>query len=167
MVRKNQPWDEVFESGNPTWSTVVNQCIKDVKKFELCAKGVAPNARRPLEYKEFLLILMQFKLRMIDSSDSEWNKAVFMNSLLSMQWLMIGRVDNMLQLQISDFYANINFDFSLLSEIKWSKNIMEERESSEQIIFGSSDPLVCPLLNLAIFGDSSFFLPMSLWQALQ
>ena len=28
IVRKNQPCDKVFESGNPTWSTVVDQCIK-------------------------------------------------------------------------------------------------------------------------------------------
>ena len=156
MVRKNQPWDEVFESGNPTRSTVVNQCIKDVQKFEVRAEGVATNARRPLEYKEFLLILRLFKLRMIDASDSEVNKAVFMSSLLSMQWHMIGRVDDMLQLQISDFYANTNFDFSLSSKIKWSKNIMEERESPEQIILGSSDPLVCPLLNLAIYLETAF-----------
>jgi len=155
MVRKNQPWDEVFESGNPTRSTVVNQCIKDVQKFEVRAEGVATNARRPLEYKEFLLILKQFKLRMVDASDSEVNKAVFMSSLLSMQWHMIGRVDDMLQLQISDFYANTNFDFSLSSKIKWSKNIMEERESPEQIILGSSDPLVCPLLNLAIYLETA------------
>ena len=152
MVRKNQPWDEVFESGNPTRSTVVNQCIKDVlvQKFEVCAEGVATNARRPLEYKEFILILKQFKLRMVDLSDSEVNKTVFMNSFLSMQWHMIGRVDDMLQLQISHFYADTNFDFSLLSKIKYSKNIMEERESPEQIILRSSDPLVYPLLNLAI-----------------
>ena len=42
-----------------------------------------------------------------------------------------------------------NFDSSLSSKIKWSKNILEERGSPEQIIMGSADPLVCPLLNLA------------------
>ena len=62
----------------------------------------------------------------------------------------------MLQLKISDFYANTNFDFSLSSKIKWSKNIMEERESPKQIILGSSDPLVCSLLNLAIYLDIDF-----------
>ena len=103
MIRKNQSWNEVFESGNTTCSTVVNQSIKYVQKFELCAKGVATNTIRPLEYEEFLLILKLFKLRMVDTSDSEVNKVVFMNSLLSMKWRMIGRVKNMLQLKISDF----------------------------------------------------------------
>ena len=39
---------------------------------------------------------------------------------------------------------------------------MEERESSEQIILGSSDPLVCPLLNLAIYLETAL---MEEWEA--
>ena len=69
---------------------------------------------------------------------------------------MIGRVDDMLQLKTSDFYANTNFDFSLSSKLKWSKNIIEERESPEQIILASSDSLVCPFLNLAIYLETAF-----------
>lgn len=85
---------------------------KGCSEIRIRAEGVATNARRPLEYKEFLLILQLFKLRMVDSSDSELNKSVFMNNLLSIQWHMIGRVDDMLQLKVSDFYANTTFDFS-------------------------------------------------------
>ena len=55
---------------------------------------------------------------MVDASDLEVNKVVFINSLLSLQWHMIGRVDDMLQLKISDFYANTNFDLSVSSKTK-------------------------------------------------
>lgn len=35
----------------------------------------------------------------------------------------------------------------------WSKNIREERDTSKQIVFGSSDERLCPLLNLAAYTE--------------
>ncbi len=108
MVQKNHAWDEVFDSGNPICSTAVNKCINDVQKFEVCIEGVVPNTMRPLECKEFLLIIKMAKLCKVGASDTEANKSVFMSSLLSMQCHMICRVDDMLQSKNSDFYANFN-----------------------------------------------------------
>ncbi|CAK4169124.1 unnamed protein product [Aphanomyces euteiches] len=34
--------------------------------------------------------------------------------------------------------------------MSWLKNISEERDAPEQIILGSMDPLLCPLLNFAV-----------------
>jgi hypothetical protein len=39
--------------------------------------------------------------------------------------------------------------------MRWSKNITEERDAPEQIILGSIDPRICPLLNLATFLEVS------------
>ena len=63
----------------------------------------------------------------------------------------------MLKLSKFDFFANPNFSFALSSKIKWSKNMMEEREVPEQVILGSMDPLVCPLLNLAVYLEYCLF----------
>ncbi|KAG9401589.1 hypothetical protein AC1031_009456 [Aphanomyces cochlioides] len=39
--------------------------------------------------------------------------------------------------------------------MRWSKNILEERDAPEQVVFGSADPHLCPLLKLAIHIEST------------
>ena len=74
MVGENQDYHEVFESGNPTYQIFVNQCINDIQKVKVHTKEVAPSVRIPLEYKELLLIMEEFKME--DASVLEVNKVV-------------------------------------------------------------------------------------------
>ena len=46
--------------------------------------------------------------------------------------------------------ANTQFPFTLHFRLCWSKNVREERDAPEQIIFGAQDYLFCTLLGLAV-----------------
>jgi hypothetical protein len=51
IPNKNANW--VNGQGNPTKSVLVNEMVKQVKKFEVCGEGSASNAKRPLKQSEF------------------------------------------------------------------------------------------------------------------
>lgn len=57
MPRRRSNWDPVRCEGNPTRSSEVNELIKRVQKFEVRREGVESNARRPIEYDEYLNLL--------------------------------------------------------------------------------------------------------------
>ncbi|KAH9090707.1 hypothetical protein LEN26_018858 [Aphanomyces euteiches] len=147
MPRRMIPWDEIRREGNPTRSTTVNDVIKYVMKCEVRKQGVATKARRPIEFTEFLNAL-----KIIRQSDefSEIDR-YRLGSIITLQWHLIARVDDMMKLRVGDFSFNPNHHFTLLCQMRWSKNITEEREAPRQIILGSMDDRLCPLLNLAIY----------------
>ena len=64
---------------------------------------------------------------------------------------MVGRIDDMMRLQFSNFSANNQYPFCGMNRMTWSKNIMEERDTANQIVFGSGDERMCALLNLAVY----------------
>jgi hypothetical protein len=68
-----------------------------------------------------------------------------------MQWHLIARVDDMMKLRVKDITANLEHPESICVQMRWSKNITEERESPRQIVLGSLDERMCVLLNLAVF----------------
>ncbi|KAH9150675.1 hypothetical protein AeRB84_006523 [Aphanomyces euteiches] len=74
-----------------------------------------------------------------------------LSSILTMQWHLIGRVDDMMKLQFCNFSFNPAHPFTLICQMRWSKNISEERESPRQILLGSMDERLCVLLNLAVY----------------
>ncbi len=76
---------------------------------------------------------------------------VAMLGILSVQWQLIGRIDGVMKLKKSTMSFNLQYPFSLMIKMCWSKNIQEERESPVQTLLGSMDPLICLLLNLAAF----------------
>jgi hypothetical protein len=57
----------------------------------------------------------------------------------------------MMKLQFTNLMFNLENPFTILAKLRWSKNITEERDAPEQIVFGSLEPLLCPILNLAIY----------------
>jgi hypothetical protein len=60
----------------------------------------------------------------------------------------------MMKLQFKDISANLEHPETLCVQMRWSKNISEERESPRQIVLGSLDERICTLLNLAIYIES-------------
>ena len=57
----NLAWDEISLKGNSTKSEEVNDCIKDVMKAEVQNQGVLMAAKRAVEYKEFLNLIVRKK----------------------------------------------------------------------------------------------------------
>jgi len=153
MMMSNSAWDEFSNRGNPTKSKEVNECIKSVMKSEVRKQGVNSAARRALEYKEFLNLLTIVRKNAFDEDQTGQGqlKWIRLLSLLTLQWQLIGRMDDMMHLNFSCLTPNIQFPFSLNSRLRWSKNIREERDVPEQIIVSSNDYKLDPLLNLGIY----------------
>ena len=53
------------------------------------------------------------------------------------QYNMIGRVDDKEKFMWSELSPCVDFDFILKAWMCWSKNVQEERDAPEQVIFGA------------------------------
>ena len=62
---------------------------------------------------------------------------------------MIAILDGVEHFKCEDLTAYIEFPYTLKSKMRWSKNVLEKRESPDQIIIGSMDSNVCVILALA------------------
>jgi hypothetical protein len=58
MPQKRVVWDEIRKEGNPTKSKSVNEMINKVQKHEVQGEGVESQARRALEWDEYINILI-------------------------------------------------------------------------------------------------------------
>ncbi|KAG1713439.1 hypothetical protein DVH05_001226 [Phytophthora capsici] len=150
MPRCNITWDPVTEQGNPTRSDAVNKLIQKVKKFEVRHEGAESKVRRSVEFDEFINLLQLVRARWGNDS-----RAYLVGSVLTLQWHICARIDDMMKLQFSNFSPNLQYPSTLLFKMRWSKNIREERDAPEQIIVGSMDPKMCALLNLVVYIESA------------
>jgi len=141
MPRQNQVWDDIRGEGNPTRAIIINDLIKRVMKSEVRKQGKASHARRPITLDEFYNILRICRM----------NRLYRLSGVLTLQWQMIGRVDDMMKLGRKEVSANLEHTCALTVQMRWSKNIREERESPRQIVLGSFDDRLCALLNLAVY----------------
>ncbi|ETI43528.1 hypothetical protein F442_11438 [Phytophthora nicotianae P10297] len=60
-----------------------------------------------------------------------------------------------MKLKFENISPNVQNPGTLLCQMRWSKNISDERDAPQQILVGSVDPLLCALLNLAVYLESS------------
>ncbi|ETP37033.1 hypothetical protein F442_15121, partial [Phytophthora nicotianae P10297] len=92
MPRLNKTWDPVTKQGKPTRSDDVNKLIKcRVKSTSLC---------------EFISVL-----ELIRSSRSPTSSSLMIGSVLTLQWHIIARIDDMMKLQFSNFSYNSQYPF--------------------------------------------------------
>ena len=63
---------------------------------------------------------------------------------------MVARVDDVAHFRFEDLTASIEYPFTLQSKMCWSKNVLEERDAPEQIVFGAMDPKFCVLMAIGI-----------------
>jgi hypothetical protein len=150
MPRQSIPWDPILQRGNPSRAGEVNKLIKAVLLSEVRREGVASQARRPIEFDEFLNVLA-----LVRAGSDRTGSKFKIGSVLSLQWHLIARIDDMMKLRFSDFSPNIHQRFTLTCQMRWSKNILEERDAPEQIVMGSMDPKMCPILNLAVYIEAT------------
>lgn len=123
MPLRTLGWNAGEKKGNPSRSDAVNKCIKRVKKFEVRHQGVASNAWRPIDIEEFVQLLSLL------ASESDLVKRHRIRSLITLQWQIIGRIDDMMQLVFSSIVCSIQHPFALIVQFRWSKNIPEERQT--------------------------------------
>ena len=145
MPRCHMSWDDINQKGNPTKSSAVNAMIKSTELHEVRGSGVKPSARRAFEWEEFLMVLLATRQLFSDA---------LMNTLLAamtLQWQMIGRIDDVMKLATSTVLKHPQYPFALNIKMCWSKNIRTEQESPTQILFASMNPVICPILHLGIF----------------
>jgi hypothetical protein len=74
-----------------------------------------------------------------------------MTKMLPRQHFLRLRADNTVNLKEEDLKPDPEFPFTLLCQMCWSKNAMEESDAPDQILLGSMDRRCCILLALGIF----------------
>jgi hypothetical protein len=144
MPNRLMPWNEQTRSGNPTRSTAVNDLIKAVKKQEVRKEGKKSSARRPMALVEFVAMIERFRNDPLDLCKHT------LAAYFIFQCNMVARVDDVAHFRFEDLTASVEYPFTLQSKMCWSKNVLEERDAPEQIIFGANDPTFCVLLALGI-----------------
>ena len=145
MPNRLVAWNEETKSGNPTRSVRLNDLIKLVKKKEVRKLGKMSQAHRAFEKSEF-----EWMLKRLRGSECQTYKYT-VTAFFIFQYNLIARLDDIANFSLNDLTPNIEFNFALNSKMCWSKNVMKERDSPEQIIFGARDPIYCAQLGLAIY----------------
>ena len=145
MPNKIKKWNLQSNSRNPTKSIVVNELIKRVKKHEVKREGKASSARRAMELPEFLEIVKRCRKLPENHFGRHTGAEYFL-----FQFYMIVRLDDVEPFKCEDLTANMEYPYTLKSKMRWSRNILEERESPDQIIIGSVDPNYCVILALSL-----------------
>src|SRR5210317_1368118 len=73
------------------------------------------------------------------------------------QYTLIGRNDDICHFETNDPKGHPKYDFALMTKVRWSKNISEERNCPDQILFGSMDDCYCLLIQLAVYLESYLY----------
>ena len=101
--------------------------------------------KRDLTINEFNQLIEILKSRK-DPVHSYWASAYF-----TFQYHIIGRIDDVAHFEKKNLKTHIDFDFALQVEVRWSKNIREERQVARQILLACNNPSYCNFLSLAIY----------------
>ena len=150
FMPSSQEWDPKTKSGNPTKSRIISQFMNALKVKQVRNLGQPSRARRPLTQKEFCKIIGLLRL------DESPEKCYGLPAYFLFQYHMMARVDDVSHMKLDNLKPHLDYSFVLLSKMNWSKNIYEERQTPDQILFGSMDAKNCVLLALAIHFETWF-----------
>jgi len=132
--------DEIRKEGNPTKSQAVNDLIKKIERHEVRGTGIATAARRPIEWEEYIMLLIAAR-----HVFSNREKAMYMIlAVMSLQWHFIGRIDDILSLVTTTIQVNLRHPFCLQLKMRKSKNIRSERDMPTQIFFCINGSICVP-----------------------
>ena len=103
--------------------------------FSLWTKVVSIRVQKL--WKHFMI----YQTKRIENKKNWWTRKYFkISALLSVQWLMISRIDDMRHLQYTNFSNHLEFPFTLQLQLRWYKNIVDEQLCPHQIVIGAMDP---------------------------
>ena len=66
------------------------------------------------------------------------------------QFHMIAHLDDVFRFQRADFTPNLEYPFVIKCKMRWSENVLEERDALDQVILGAMDPAFCTILVILI-----------------
>ena len=141
MPNKAAPW--VNGQGNPTRSGQVNDVIRTLKKYEVRGVAVESQDKRPLTQPEFLKTLDI--LKGVEDIDHKLRYPL----MALTQHHIITRVDDCCELKVDGPRGHDRFPFALQLKVRWSKNVLEERDCPDQIMLASMNNKYCWHIHLA------------------
>ena len=111
MADGSAQWNSQGHTGNPTMSKAVNKCIQEIKKHEVRKQGKKSNAKS-MKQPKFI--------KTLDLLSSSTNKAhqYKLPAMLKLQFHLIGRTDDICNLETKDLRENEEFP-GLLFKQKW------------------------------------------------
>ena len=149
MVYKDMPWHPITRQGNPTKSPKVNDLIKSIKKAEVRHEGKVAQATRPFTLSEFLSVL-----DLVATVRGEDAVARY-RAISTLQWQLIAWITCVQHLTVESIVLQPGLPGVLFANIRWSKNVHEERDSPTQCLFASMDPRLC--CNIAFASHAKYF----------
>jgi len=90
----------------------------------------------------------------IFQNSNNWSDQIQYPTMCLWQYTLIGRNDDICHFETNDPKGHPTFDFALMTKVRWSKNISEERNCPDQILLGAMDDTYCVLIMLAIYLES-------------
>ena len=149
MPNRLMVWNEISNVGNPTRCTELNNLIKRVKKQEVRKQGVPSQARRALTHQEFVSTNETLKAYRQNPQNIIWNYGCVAS--LNFQFHMIARIDNSMNVKMTNFKVCPGFPWLLQTRMNWSKNVCEERDALWQMMLPSMNTLYCVYCSLALW----------------
>jgi len=142
-------WNQAGSHGNPTRSRQVQQFISTLKRKQVRQLGRPCAAKRDMTLAEFKLAA-----KILEEQD-DWNCNRWLQAM-RMQFHMIGRGDDVHHMETKSLRVHPQFKFALQTKMRWSKNVLEERDCPPQILLGAANPVFCIILSLAIYLEERF-----------
>jgi hypothetical protein len=146
MPNRNVQWNMESQTGHPTISVAVNDLIKTIKKAEVRKLGKKSNAKRDMKRAEFRKCL-----RLLEAERGNFLKCHPVTTMLKHQFHIIGRADDISNLETIDLRVHKQFNFALQMAVSWSKNVLDEQNCPDQILLGAMDTNFCVLLALGCY----------------
>ena len=110
-------------------------------------QGKPSNARRPMKLQECVEVITRLRRK------GELTLRYTIAAYFVFQFHMIAHLDDVMHFKVEDLTPNPDYPGTLKSKMCWSKNVLEERESPDQIIIGANDPSFCVILAIAMHVD--------------
>ena len=146
MPNRLMTWNELTNTGNPTKSILTNTLIRVVIKKETRGLGKPSQADREFEKEEF-----EQQIAILQTFDDIKRKYMY-PTMFKFQFHLIARIDDTAHVRKDSIQVCPQFpEIALVTRLRWSKNVREERDAPTQIILGAMNPIYCMLLAFSIF----------------
>ena len=145
MPDQDTAWNYRDNYGNPTRAKEVNAVLERMGELEKHDLGAPSQAKRDVFPEEFLLLKKLFR-----EVQGCFTHVVLYCCYSVLAFHLIFRSDNVSWLKVQDIRQHPRFNFGLHLKVKCGKNMKGSRECPPQIVLGSMNTDLCPLLHLAI-----------------
>ena len=111
----------------------MNDVVSAVKKAEVQHEGKPSQATRPFTLSKFLQILDLVTSVLAEDASARYR------AISTLQWQLIARITCVQHLKVESIIFRPDLPGVLFENVRWSKNVHEERESPTQCLFPSME----------------------------